>query len=131
MVYRRDMFPILLTSLIEDCQDNVVLNWLTAKIFYAPNYTQSFVSTVLTTAGVLDNNTLNNIWFDKNYGFKTFIGFQSWVKIAANKKGINSGMGRYLITYFNISNTTMYNLVVDNSSWLVNTTTTESGNECS
>ena len=67
---------------------------------------------------------INSIWFDQNYGFRSYLGFQNWVKVSYFKRSITSGMGRYLITYFNISNAAMSNLVM-NTSWLYITADSE------
>lgn len=123
------MFPSLVTSMLEDCTEGIILNWLTSKIFYESNYTQAFITQMLKDAGTLffkagvkDTSTTNNMWFDSNYGFRSYLGFQSWIKIAYFKKTISSGMGRYLITYFNIDKDTMANIVLNkDKSWMLQT----------
>jgi hypothetical protein len=74
-----------------------------------------------TDLGVKDMITANNIWFDSNYGFRSYLGFQNWVKIAYFRRSISSGMGRYLITYFKIDAETMSNIVINQTSWLYQT----------
>lgn len=68
------------------------------------------------------------MWFDTNYGFRSYAGFQNWVKVAYFKKSISSGMGRYLIGYFKITSETMNNIVIDkDKSWLLQTAVGEIG----
>jgi hypothetical protein len=68
------------------------------------------------------------MWFDTNYGFRSYAGFQNWVKVAYFKKSISSGMGRYLIGYFKITSDTMNNIVIDtDKSWLLQTAVGEIG----
>lgn len=71
------------------------------------------------TTGESNLTIINNMWFDKNYGFKTALGFQNWVKVAYFRKTISKGIGKYLIGYFGIAESTMWNLVMNTSSWLV------------
>jgi hypothetical protein len=71
------------------------------------------------TAGENNLTIINNMWFDKNYGFKSALGFQNWVKVAYFRKTISKGIGKYLIGYFGVSEKTMSNLVMDPNSWLV------------
>lgn len=67
------------------------------------------------------------MWFDNNYGFKSPMGLQNWVKIAYFRKTISKGIGKYLIGYYGISETTMSNLVLSASSWLVQASKTGMG----
>jgi hypothetical protein len=45
------MFPILVTSLFEDCQDNIQMNYLTFKIYYSDEYNQQFIAKQILLAG--------------------------------------------------------------------------------
>lgn len=45
------MFPILVTSLFEDCQDNIQLNYLTFKIYYSDEYNQQLIAKQILLAG--------------------------------------------------------------------------------
>ena len=47
------MFPILLASMVEDCQANIRLNWLTGKLFFNENYTLGFLSNYLNACGII------------------------------------------------------------------------------
>ena len=80
------MFAILVASMYEDCQDNILLNYLTTKIFYADNYTQDKISDYLNKSGVTNMTILNNMWFDSNYGFRNILGLQTWIKVAYLRK---------------------------------------------
>lgn len=112
------MFAILVTSLFEDCQDNIVLNYLTNKIFYNNGYAFELISGIITQAGVTNATIINNMWFDDNYGFINPSGFLTWVKIVM-RKNISTGIGKYLIGYFNITDQIMQNLVINANAWLV------------
>lgn len=112
------MFAILVTSLFEDCQDNILLNYLTNKIFYNNGFTFDFISGIITQAGVTNATIINNMWFDDNYGFINPSGFLTWVKIVM-RKNISTGIGKYLIGYFNITDQIMQNLVINANAWLV------------
>lgn len=112
--------------MIEDCVGGFKMNWLTADIFYNRSYTQEKITDIVIAAGrhfsigVKDMTIVNNMWFDNNYGFRSYLGFQNWIKASYFKRSITSGIGRYLITYFKIDSTIMTNLVM-NGSWLFNT----------
>ena len=45
------MFPIIVTSLFEDCQDNIQMNYLTFKIYYSDEYNQQFIAKQIQAAG--------------------------------------------------------------------------------
>lgn len=116
------MFPSLVANMLEDCAVGMKINWITSAIFYKSNYTQTYITDMVNQAGVRDMTTANNLWFDTNYGFRSYLGFQNWVKVAYFKRSIDSGIGRYLMQYFNIDSETMNNLVMNKStSWLYNT----------
>lgn len=121
-----DMFPILVTSLIEDCQKNIKLNFYTLYTFYEKEYNYTTVIKMLQDAGITKKSTLNNIWFDLNYGFKTISGLLNWVKVVYIKKNIKSGMGMYLQKYFKISEAQMKK-IADKSNFIY--TTSEKGNK--
>ena len=48
------MFPILVTSLFEDCQENIQMNYLTFKIYYSEEYNQHFIADQIQKAGIVD-----------------------------------------------------------------------------
>lgn len=124
-VYQSDMFAVLVTSMFEDCQDNIMMNWLTSKLFYNNTYNQDLISKFLIDQGVTNLTTVNNMWFDNNYGFRNFLGLQTWIKIVWGKRSLDTGIGRYLITYFNITRDTMYNISNNASGWLNKTLNAE------
>lgn len=76
-------------------------------------------------SGITDQDTINNIWFDPNYGFRTFLGFQNWVKVSYFRKQIDTGIGMYLQTYFKITRTQMQNIALNTTNWLFATCNSE------
>lgn len=115
------MFAILVTSLFEDCQPNFVLNWVTANVYYGGSFNQSQLFQVFSEAGITDPDTQNKMWFDQQYGFKTFNGYINWVKMGYFKYSPDhklSNLAQHLITYFHITTENMVALVSSNTSWI-------------
>jgi len=123
------MFAIMVASLYEDCQPNILLNYLAGRLYYSPDisvvnftYTQTLIFTVLRGAGITDPSILNQMWFDPVYGFKAFSGFVPWVRMGYTnlKPGQLSNLARHLMGYFSVSYDNMMALVGTNNTWIYN-----------
>ncbi len=117
----------MISQQIEDCVENILLNYLTFKTFWSPNYTQqnfknAFVlSGTRSSPGITNATKLDDLWFDKTLGLRTPQGLRYWVKVIHLYKTTNSRMAEVIMKHFDLGLSVFTDITVSPASWLSRT----------
>ena len=105
-------------SLME-CSRGIELNYVSAKIFYSKEYSQSRVYQFFDSMGITELSKKEEIWFDPKYGWREQAGFQQWVRVALVIKQVDSGLGKFICSKFNFTlSTVCTKIFLGDDSWL-------------
>jgi hypothetical protein len=63
-----DLFVVLVTGLVRDIQQDLLLNYYSADIFYN-NITYTSFMAEMTNNISIDDSTAKKMWYDDTYGF--------------------------------------------------------------